>query len=147
LRARFHIAEQFLQSRHQLDVYLAPHLGHLTDALQQRALQQFCAPFESVAVERMAAAFGWDSEHTLEKLVALIQAGKLEARIDWSRMVCSSGRHMWPGIADMDYAAQVLETKRVDERTALFENAIEVGQKRVRAAKALLLRMELVENG
>lgn len=94
--------------------------------LTRKALQQFCAPFDSVPIARMAAAFGWSERHMLDEVVALVQRGDVDARLDWTR--------------------KVLEARKIDERTALFDKAIEVGEQRVKVAKRLLFRMEVVEN-
>lgn len=94
--------------------------------LTRKALQQFVTPFDSVPIARMAAAFGWTERSMLDEIVALIQHGEIDARLDWTR--------------------KVLEARKVDERTALFDKAIEVGEQRVKVAKRLLFRMEVVEN-
>ena len=51
------------------------------------------------------------------------------------------------GDARIDAITGTLEYRTKDARRAVFDSALELGEKRCRETKRLLLRMKLVENG
>ena len=71
-----------LQTRHHIDVHLAPHVYNLTNLIRSKALVQYFQPFASIKLERMSSAFGWSVEELERHVVALIQAGEIQARVD-----------------------------------------------------------------
>lgn len=126
------------QARHLLDPYLAPHVQTLRTLLTRRALRQFFTPFDRISISRMAAAFGWTEEQMSEELVACIERGEFRNL---------PGKAAEVGDARIDAISQTLEYRTKDPRRAVFDSAVELGDKRCRETKRLLLRMKLVENG
>ncbi|KAJ9474925.1 PCI domain-containing protein [Pseudozyma hubeiensis] len=126
------------QARYLLDPYLAPHVDALRTRLTRRALRQFFTPFDRVSIARMAAAFGWTLEQMTEELVACIERGEFQNL---------PGKAAEEGDARIDAITQTLEYKVKDPRRAVFDAAVELGDRRCRETKRLLLRMKLVENG
>ena len=71
-----------LQSRHILDINLSPHVQELTTLIRNRALVLYFQPFSSIKLERMALAFGLGADELERMIIALIQAGDIQGRID-----------------------------------------------------------------
>ncbi|CEH17473.1 COP9 signalosome, subunit CSN1 [Ceraceosorus bombacis] len=115
------------KTRHDLDIHLGPHVPTLKMMLITRMMQQFLHSFDSVRVSRVGDAFGWTEAQTLPELIGLVQRGEVEGRVDLRR--------------------GVMELEQRDKRQELFEEAIRIGEKRISAAKRLLLRLEMIENG
>jgi len=109
-----------------LDMYLAPHVERLIVRIRDRALVQYFRPFVSVKIPAMAAAFKLDVPSLERQLVHLIAENHIQARID--------------------SANKILYARHSDQRTATFQQAMNVGNRYVRDVKSLLLRMSLVEN-
>ncbi|CDR88804.1 related to COP9 signalosome complex subunit 1 [Sporisorium scitamineum] len=126
------------QTRHLLDPYLAPHVQNLRHMLTRRALRQFITPFDRISITRLAAAFGWTVKQMTEELVAGIE------REEFKNL---PGKAAEVGDARIDATSQTLEYCAKDPRRAVFDSAVELGDKRCRETKRLLLRMKLVENG
>lgn len=126
------------QARHHLDPYLAPHVRSLCTSLIRRALRQFFTPFDRVSISRISAAFGWPTDKMESELVGCIERGEFKNL---------PGKAAEVGDARIDAISKTLEYRTKDSRRAVFDSAIEVGDKRSRETKRLLLRMKLVENG
>jgi len=109
-----------------LDIYLAPHVNKLYTLLRDRALVQYFRPFTSVKLGSMATAFNMEVPALEKQLHGLIAESKIQARID---------SH-----------SKVLHSRHADQRSETFEQALSVGQRYVRDARSLLLRMSLVES-
>lgn len=71
-----------VQTRHALDLHLGSHMTNITNMIRSRALVQYFQPFASIKLERMSTAFGWTVEELERQVVALIQAGEIQARVD-----------------------------------------------------------------
>jgi len=108
-----------------LDIYMAPQVQKLYTQLRDRALVQYFKPFTSVKLGSMATAFNIEIPALEKQLHGLIAENKIQARID---------SH-----------SKVLHSRHADQRSETFEQALGVGQRYVRDAKSLLLRMSLVE--
>lgn len=126
------------QARHLLDPYLAPHVHTLRTSLIRRALRQFFTPFDRISISRMAAAFGWAEDKMERELAACIERGEFRNL---------PGKAAEVGDARIDAISQTLEYRSKDSRRQVFDSALEMGDKRCRETKRLLLRMKLVENG
>ncbi|PRQ69935.1 hypothetical protein AAT19DRAFT_11588 [Rhodotorula toruloides] len=114
------------EARLLLDIHLAPHIDALVHSIRQRAIQTYFAPFASVSLSHMAAAFGWREDYMAAAVVELIGNGMLKARID--------------------SAKGVLVARRQDSRVEAFKNALEEGGKVEKRAVASHLRMKLMQN-
>ncbi|BGP30417.1 hypothetical protein JCM10296v2_002171 [Rhodotorula toruloides] len=114
------------EARLLLDIHLAPHVDALVHSIRQRAIQAYFAPFASVSLSRMGAAFGWREDYMQAAVVELIGNGMLKARID--------------------SAKGVLVARRQDPRVEAFKNALEEGEKMQKRAVASHLRMKLMQN-
>ncbi|SPO30713.1 related to COP9 signalosome complex subunit 1 [Ustilago trichophora] len=126
------------QTRHLLDPYLAPHVQTLYTSLIRRALRQFFTPFDRISISRMADAFGWSQEKMEAELAGCIERGEFKNL---------PGKAADVGDARIDTISGTLEYRAKDSRRQVFDSALEVGEKRCRETKRLLLRMKLVENG
>ena len=62
-----------------LDPHLHAHVPALTEAIRQRALVQYCAPFVAAELGAMAAAFNTSVEGVTAELESLIMAGQIQA--------------------------------------------------------------------
>lgn len=104
----------------------------------------------------MAAAFKLDVPSLERQLVHLIGEGHIQARIDSANKVrccffsdrvvladcCVHRVFVWLSVP----APQILYARHSDQRTATYQQAMNVGTRYVRDVKSLLLRMSLVEN-
>ncbi|SPC63208.1 related to COP9 signalosome complex subunit 1 [Ustilago sp. UG-2017b] len=126
------------EARHLLDPYLASHVNSLRTSLTRRALRHFFTPFDRISITRMAAAFGWEEDRMTNELAACIERGEFKNL---------PGKAAEVGDARIDAITQTLEYRIKDARRAVFDSALELGDKRCRETKRLLLRMKLVENG
>jgi COP9 signalosome complex subunit 1 len=70
------------QTRHYLDIHLAPHVQNLTNLIRDKCLVLYLQPFASIRLERMSEAFGWPVEEVEKAVVGLIQSGDIKARVD-----------------------------------------------------------------
>jgi len=123
---RFKLMLEILErysTRHSLDVHLTNHMANLTNLIRSRALVQYFQPFASIKLERMSTAFGWTVQELERQVVALIQAGEIQARVDRQN--------------------KILKAKETDQRSALFARAISSGETMQVANRKLLLRMRL----
>ncbi|CAD6892517.1 unnamed protein product [Tilletia laevis] len=115
------------QTRHNLDLHLSPVIAKLKLSLIRRAICQFVEPYDSVRVDRVSEAFGWDTVRTQIALTELVRTGEIRARIDT--------------------VGGVLEVDRVDERAELFGRAIKVGSEQTNKSRKMMFRMNLVREG
>jgi COP9 signalosome complex subunit 1 len=111
------------QTRHALDLHLAPHVAALGALVRDRCLVMYLQPFASIRLARMSAAFGWPVDAVERAVVGLIQAGEVKARVD--------------------SLEKVLRAKDVDPRAELFVRATAVGKEMQSATRKLLLRLRL----
>ncbi|KAH8827133.1 26S proteasome subunit RPN7-domain-containing protein [Flagelloscypha sp. PMI_526] len=110
-------------TRHYLDLHLFTHVASLAKNIRDLAVTLYFKPFSSIALDRMAAAFGWTTEQTEQQVVALIHAGRIQGRVDSQN--------------------KVLLAKKTDYRADLFSRAMKAGGDIQAANRKLLLRMRL----
>ncbi|ORZ39605.1 26S proteasome subunit RPN7-domain-containing protein [Catenaria anguillulae PL171] len=110
-----------------LDVYLAPHMEHLLAKIRHRAVIQYCAPFTTVDLARMARAFAWDDAVLVSEVEKLIVDGALKMRID--------------------ARARILKKRTRNERVAAFKNVLQTGDKLELARHQAMLKMAMVAAG
>ncbi|KAJ7507157.1 26S proteasome subunit RPN7-domain-containing protein [Mycena galericulata] len=110
-------------SRHSLDLYLAPHVGELTNMIRNWAVVLYFQPFASIKLDRMSNAFGWTVEEVEEQVVTLIQSGSIHGRVDSQN--------------------KILYAKQTDYRAELFARAIKAGRDIQSTNRKVLLRMRL----
>jgi len=109
-----------------LDMYLATHVDKLISKIRDKALMEYFKPFVSVKIPQMAESFKLPVVDLERQLVSLIAVGQISARID--------------------SANKILYARHADERSGTFEKALGVGDKYIRDARSLLLRVSLSEN-
>ncbi|KAL5478528.1 hypothetical protein ACEPAI_2712 [Sanghuangporus weigelae] len=112
-------------ARHLLDIHLNNHINELTNLIRDRALVLYFQPFASVKLHKMATAFGLPLDELEKHVVALIQNGNINGRVD-SRN-------------------KILKASVVDQRAALFARAAQAGADIQATNRKLLLRMRLQE--
>ncbi|KAJ7594235.1 26S proteasome subunit RPN7-domain-containing protein [Mycena floridula] len=110
-------------TRHFVDIHLAPHVHDLMNLIRNKALVLYFQPFSSIRLERMSAAFGWTLNEVEHHVVALIQSGDIQGRVDSQN--------------------KILQVKKTDYRADLFAKAIKAGEEMQAANRKLLLRMRL----
>ncbi|KAG7096041.1 hypothetical protein E1B28_006722 [Marasmius oreades] len=110
-------------TRHTIDIHLAPHIETLNSLTRSRLVTLYFTPFSSIKLDRMADAFGWSVEETEEYVVGLIRSGDIKGRVD------SQGK--------------ILQVRSSDGRAELFVNAVRKGLEMQQANKKMLFRMKL----
>ncbi|KAG0176577.1 cop9 signalosome complex subunit [Apophysomyces sp. BC1034] len=110
-----------------LDMYLYSHVDTLIHQIREKAMVQYCVPYSSVDMHRMAAAFNMSVEHLENDLVSLISEdnGRITARIDSNQ--------------------KILCTKRRELRHQVFKQSLAAGDNYEKSAKALMLRLNLLK--
>ncbi|KAI0088210.1 G protein pathway suppressor 1 [Irpex rosettiformis] len=110
-------------TRHFLDLYLTSHVVNLTNLIRSHALVLYFQPFTSIKLESLSTAFGWTPEYLEQQVVALIQAGEIQARVDKQN--------------------KILKARDIDQRAVLFTRAMKAGKDMQATNRKLLLRMRL----
>lgn len=89
----------------------------------------------------MSAAFGWTVPEVERHVVALIQSGDINGRVDSQNKVCL--RLCSYAIRVLTGESKILQAKTTDHRSELFDRAIKAGNEMQSANRKLLLRMRL----
>ncbi|KAF9138928.1 cop9 signalosome complex subunit [Mortierella sp. GBA39] len=110
-----------------LDLHLHSHIEALYTNIRKKALIQFTSPFLTVDLTKMAKSFSTTVPALEKELVSLIIGGQIEARID------SQQKILW--------------AKQTNKRSAIFDRSTAMGQDYEREAKALVLRMQMMNHG
>ncbi|KAF9136299.1 COP9 signalosome complex subunit 1 [Mortierella sp. 14UC] len=110
-----------------LDLHLHSHIEALYTNIRKKALVQFTSPFLTVDLTKMAKSFSTSVPALEKELVSLIIGGQIEARID------SQQKILW--------------AKQANKRSAIFDRSTAMGQDYEREAKALVLRMQMMNHG
>ncbi|EGO01318.1 hypothetical protein SERLA73DRAFT_179480 [Serpula lacrymans var. lacrymans S7.3] len=110
-------------TRHSVDLHLAAHIQEITNCIRNVAIILYFQPFASIKLDRMSTAFGWTIEEVEKEVVALIQSGQIQGRVDSQN--------------------KILKAKKTDYRAELFARAIRAGAEMQCANRKLLLRMRL----
>ncbi|KAF8126790.1 G protein pathway suppressor 1 [Boletus edulis] len=110
-------------TRHYIDIHLGAHVNDVTQHLRQTTVVLYFQPFETIRFDRMAAAFGWSIEEVEREVVALIQIGQIQGRVDSQN--------------------KILRAKKTDHRAELFEHAMKTALDIQSTNRKLLLRMRL----
>ncbi|KAJ7436393.1 hypothetical protein B0H11DRAFT_2364691 [Mycena galericulata] len=74
-----------------LDLYLAQHVGELTNMIRNWAVFLYFQPFAPIKLDRMSNAFGWTVEEVEEQVIALIQSGSIHGCVDSQNKVHFAG--------------------------------------------------------
>ncbi|CAN8075254.1 unnamed protein product [Agarophyton chilense] len=111
-----------------LDMYVGSqnHVDVLFRMIRRKAIVQYTTPFTSVLLRRMESVFNTTAEELEEELLALIESGAIEARID-------SEKHE-------------LLAKKARPRAEAIKSALRKGRDVFDEAEAMLLRMTLLKN-
>ncbi|KAH7883123.1 26S proteasome subunit RPN7-domain-containing protein [Phlebopus sp. FC_14] len=115
-------------TRHCVDIHLAAHVNELTQQIRNTAVVLYFQPFETIRLERMASAFGWNVEEVEREVVALIQSGQIQGRVD------SQNKASFMNI---------LKARKTDHRAELFAYAMKTAADIQNTNRKLLLRMRL----
>jgi len=109
-----------------LDVHLHGQVAVICQEIRSKAMVQYFAPFLSVSLHSMAAAFNTDVEGIQKEVAVLIGKRQLDAKIDSHK--------------------KVLHVRHADQRQATYQNAMRVSQDFVDTTQALVLRMNLLKH-
>jgi len=107
----------------QLDMHLWDHVATIYELIRQKTLIQYFTPYSSVNMTTMAAALNTDVAGLESELQQLIMNAHISARIDSHN--------------------KILYARHTDERTAIFQRALQNGEEYLHDSKALLVRMNL----
>ncbi|RAL13575.1 COP9 signalosome complex subunit 1 [Aspergillus homomorphus CBS 101889] len=118
-----------------LDIHLQRHVQTLFTRIRTKSIQQYLIPFNRVTLDSMSKMFapGTDGQPTdlnspfVQELIALIQDGTLDARIDLEK--------------------NVLVSKQVDLRTEVQEAVLDNLENYVREAHIRMLRSNIIRAG
>ena len=110
-----------------LDLFLCRHVSQLYFLIRSKAIVQYFIPFSTVTLSALAAAFNTDEPSIEQTIVDMIGNGSLDARIDLEH--------------------RVLLARRVDERSEVHEQALEMAKDYERTAQMRILRMEILNAG
>jgi COP9 signalosome complex subunit 1 len=70
------------QTRHYVDIHIYSHVYDLTNLIRNVAVVLYFQPFQTIRLDRMSAAFGWTVDEVEKEVVALIQSGQIQGRVD-----------------------------------------------------------------
>ncbi|KAI9253923.1 26S proteasome subunit RPN7-domain-containing protein [Phascolomyces articulosus] len=108
-----------------LDIHLAPHIPKLFKLIREKAMVQYCIPFSTVDLNRMAVAFHTDVTTLQNELTELIgRDHRIAARIDSHQ--------------------KILYAKKRDQRHRALRQSIQAGIDYEKSNKALMLRLKLL---
>jgi len=109
-----------------LDIFLHEHIELLYQKIRNKALVQYFSPFSSIDLNKMAAAFNTNVAGLEKELSKLIMEGQIQARID------SHNKRLY--------------ARLTDERSAIFEKTLLVGEEYQENIMTLLMRMNITTN-
>jgi len=64
------------------DMFFGRLVGQLKFDIKERMMLQYCKPYQSISLAAMSKSFGVSTEELEERLIRLIELGKLSARVD-----------------------------------------------------------------
>ncbi|KAG1720812.1 26S proteasome subunit RPN7-domain-containing protein [Suillus lakei] len=117
-------------TRHYVDIHMYSHVYDLTNLIRNVAVVLYFQPFQTIRLDRMSAAFGWTVDEVEKEVVALIQSGQIQGRVDSQNK------------ASENFLA-ILKARKVDHRAELFARAIKTAGEIQSTNRKLLLRMRL----
>ncbi|KAI7898274.1 26S proteasome subunit RPN7-domain-containing protein, partial [Cokeromyces recurvatus] len=83
----FYLLDKYAQTL-ELDIHLQPHLNQLIQLVREKAMVQYCIPYNVIDMRKMAVAFNLELNELEDYLVILIsKKEKISARIDSHRKV------------------------------------------------------------
>ncbi|KAL4439259.1 hypothetical protein ABPG77_004161 [Micractinium sp. CCAP 211/92] len=109
-----------------LDPHLHDHVQPLYQAVRNKALTQYTAPFAALDLNAMAAFFSTSVSGLEKELAGLISSQQIKARID---------SH-----------AKVLYARKPDQRSGTYQQAMLAGEEYLRNTRALLVRASLMQH-
>lgn len=109
-----------------LDMHISPHFFQLEKLIRDRAFQQYFQPFKSVKIPSMAKALNMEVPDVERYLVQLIADNKVQGRIDSHN--------------------KILFSRVADQRSATYQDSLNLGNRYVRDVKSLLMRMSLIKS-
>ncbi|CAO3631023.1 unnamed protein product [Cunninghamella echinulata] len=110
----------------KLDLYLNSHVDNIIQCIREKAIVQYCIPYSSIDMNRMAFAFNTTVDNLELDLIRLIgQNGKISARIDSHE--------------------KILYANQKNQRKQAFDQSLSLGKDYEKSAKALMLRLNLLK--
>lgn len=108
------------------DVYFYEHAKSIFEKIRSKALIQYCSPFTSVDLKKMAVVFNTSVESLEKDIAKLIVDKQIKARIDSHK--------------------KILYARVTDQRNNAYQNVVEFGDSFIRDTEAHLLRMNLMKH-
>lgn len=91
----FQLLDKYRQSL-KLDMYLDSHSDTLIQLVREKAMVQYCIPYSTVDMRKMAVSFSMSVDNLEDDLVVLIMKNKITARIDsHQKVILSLGIIIW----------------------------------------------------
>ncbi|ORY94140.1 26S proteasome subunit RPN7-domain-containing protein [Syncephalastrum racemosum] len=109
-----------------LDLYLGSHADRLIELIEEKAMIQYCRPYATVDMHRMASAFQLDVDKLQKDVIALIRKNKIGVRIDSHQ--------------------KILLAKQTDQRRQALDRSLATGAEFEKSTKALMLRYQILKN-
>lgn len=109
-----------------LDLYFHDHVDTILKKIREKALVQYCSPFVSADMKKIAVAFNCSVIEIERELSQLIVDGQIQARIDSQN--------------------KVLIARHADQRFTMYQQALNIGKEFQGDAQAALFRMNLQKN-
>ncbi|KAF3938682.1 hypothetical protein ABW19_dt0207143 [Dactylella cylindrospora] len=110
-----------------LDPFLQKHIDRIYEAVRTKSIVQYFIPFSTVTLDAMSTAFGADPAAMEKELVRLIEAGKLNARIDTQNRLVTS--------------------KETELRVEVHKNTLKMAEEYERSARLRMLQINVVRSG
>jgi COP9 signalosome complex subunit 1 len=107
-------------------VHLHGQVADICQLIRSKGIVQYFAPFLSVSLHTMAAAFNTDVDGMQKEVAQLVGKGQLDARID---------SH-----------AKILHVRHANQRRQTYQSAMRVSQDFLDSTQALILRMNLLKH-
>tara|TARA_R110002050_G_scaffold162805_1_gene292678 strand:+ start:1367 stop:2617 length:1251 start_codon:yes stop_codon:yes gene_type:complete len=118
---------KLLRPELELDIHVSHCLDELYKMIVENAMLQYCIPFSSIRLSKMATTFRMDIEGLEKEVCKLITAGKLMARID-------------------SFNKQIFATQTL-QRNSTLEGVLKVGNTFNDNATAVLLHTQMRKHG
>jgi len=109
-----------------LDLHLHEQVSELCQQIRSKGIVQYFAPFMSVSLHSMAAAFNTDVDGMQAEVARLVSKGQLDAKIDSHK--------------------KILYMRHANQRMAAYQNTMRVSEDFLNTTQALILRMNVLKH-
>ncbi|KAI5810083.1 26S proteasome subunit RPN7-domain-containing protein [Peziza echinospora] len=118
---------QAYKNDYLLDIHLHKHVEDIYELVRSKSIVQYFVPFSTVRLSAMSEAFGTREADLERELVGMIEAGKLQARIDTQNRVVTS--------------------KETNLRNSVHQDTLQMAQHFERSARLKLMKVQISRAG